>query len=70
MGLLEVCDEIHWIRDWRRHADASDPASRTETRLATPVHSKSLTAMYFPNALSQRAARHHQGPDRGAASRD
>jgi uncharacterized protein with von Willebrand factor type A (vWA) domain len=70
MGLLEVCDEIHWIRDWRRHADASDPASRTETRLATPVHSKSLTAMYFPNALSQRAARHHQGPDRGATSRD
>ena len=56
MGLLEVCDEIHWVRDWRRHADASDPANRTETRLATPVHSKSLTALYFPNALSARAA--------------
>ncbi|MFY8084258.1 MAG: VWA domain-containing protein, partial [Rubrivivax sp.] len=32
MGLLEVCDEIHWVRDWRRHAEAGDPASRTETR--------------------------------------
>ncbi len=58
MGLLEVCDEIHWVRDWRRHTEAGDPASRTETRLATPVHSKSLTALYFPNALSARAARH------------
>jgi uncharacterized protein with von Willebrand factor type A (vWA) domain len=57
MGLLEVCDEIHWIRDWRRHTDTDDPASRTETRLATPVHSKSLTALYFPNALSARASR-------------
>jgi hypothetical protein len=25
------------------------------------VHSKSLTALYFPNALSSRAARHHDG---------
>jgi uncharacterized protein with von Willebrand factor type A (vWA) domain len=61
MGLLEVCDEIHWVRDWRRHTEAGDPASRTETRLATPVHSKSLTALYFPNALSVRAARHRMG---------
>ena len=61
MGLLEVCDEIHWVRDWRRHADPNDPAARTETRLATPVHSKSLTALYFPNALSARAARHRVG---------
>jgi len=61
MGLLEVCDEIHWVRDWRRHTEAGDPASRTETRLATPVHSKSLTALYFPNALSARAARHRVG---------
>jgi hypothetical protein len=26
----------------------------------TPVHSKSLTALYFPNALSPRASRHHR----------
>jgi uncharacterized protein with von Willebrand factor type A (vWA) domain len=63
MGLLEVCDHIHWVRDWRRHADVPEGA-RTETLLATPVHSKSLTALYFPNALSSRAARHHPGAAR------
>jgi len=42
IGLLEVADDIFWVRDWRRfgHADA-----------ASPVHSKSLTALYFPGAL-------------------
>lgn len=56
MGLLDVCDDIFWVRDWRRHADGEPgPAP-------SPVHSKSLTALYFPNALSQRAAR-HQGDD-------
>ena len=53
MGLLEVCDAIHWVRDWRRHADGS-----TDAHAASPVHSKSLTALYFPNALSPQAARH------------
>jgi uncharacterized protein with von Willebrand factor type A (vWA) domain len=52
LGLLEVCDAIHWVRDWRRHADRAEPAA------PSPVHSKSLTALYFPNALSPRAARH------------
>jgi uncharacterized protein with von Willebrand factor type A (vWA) domain len=52
MGLLEVCDAIHWVRDWRRHADAAAHAP-------SPVHSKSLTALYFPNALSPQAARTH-----------
>jgi uncharacterized protein with von Willebrand factor type A (vWA) domain len=52
MGLLEVCDAIHWVRDWRRHADGADASA------ASPVHSKSLTALYFPNALSAHAARH------------
>jgi uncharacterized protein with von Willebrand factor type A (vWA) domain len=58
MGLLEVCDQIHWVRDWRRHDDAdggSVPGGHS------PVHSKSLTALYFPNALSERAARHRAG---------
>jgi uncharacterized protein with von Willebrand factor type A (vWA) domain len=54
MGLLEVCDDIVWLRDWRRHSD--DDA---DAHAASPVHSKSLTALYFPNALSERAARHH-----------
>jgi uncharacterized protein with von Willebrand factor type A (vWA) domain len=53
MGLLEVCDDIFWVRDWRRHGD--DPAA---ARAPSPVHSKSLTALYFPNALSAQAARH------------
>ncbi|HJV71864.1 VWA domain-containing protein [Ideonella sp.] len=55
MGLLEVCDAIHWVRDWRRYADAAEGG---DGRGFSPVHSKSLTALYFPNALSSRAARH------------
>jgi len=55
LGLLEVCDTIHWEREWRRFADA--PIG-TDARHFSPVHSKSLTALYFPNALSARAARH------------
>ena len=52
LGLMEVADHIHWVRDWRRHG------SGAEGRAFSPVHSKSLTALYFPNALSGRAARH------------
>ena len=55
MGLMEVCDRIHWERNWRRFAPEADAAS---ARGFSPVHSKSLTALYFPNALSARAARH------------
>ena len=55
MGLLEVCDDIHWVRDWRRYADASQGG---DGRGYSPVHSRSLTALYFPNALSRHAARH------------
>jgi uncharacterized protein with von Willebrand factor type A (vWA) domain len=61
MGLLDVCDDIHWVRDWRRYAEA---AAGGDSRGHSPVHSKSLTALYFPGALSKRAARHgsgHQG---------
>jgi hypothetical protein len=60
MGLLEVCDAIHWVRDWRRHADGSS----ADAQAPSPVHSKSLTALYFPNALSGHAARHHAPPSR------
>ena len=55
MGLMEVADDIFWVRDWRRHADAAN------AHAPSPVHSKSLTALYFPNALSARAARHRPG---------
>jgi uncharacterized protein with von Willebrand factor type A (vWA) domain len=56
LGLMQVCDEIHWVRDWRRHVDGT--LSRSETLQALPVHSKSLTALYFPGALTGRATRH------------
>ena len=53
MGLLEVCDHIFWLRDWRRF-DTDTP----QRAGFVPVHTASLTALYFPNALSPRAARH------------
>ncbi|RZS56747.1 VWA domain-containing protein [Sphaerotilus mobilis] len=52
MGLLETCDAIHWLRDWRRF-ESSQPLREA----TVPVHTASLTALYFPNALSARAAR-------------
>jgi uncharacterized protein with von Willebrand factor type A (vWA) domain len=42
IGFLELADDILWLRDWRRYG-GSDADS--------PVHSKSLTATYFPGAL-------------------
>jgi uncharacterized protein with von Willebrand factor type A (vWA) domain len=58
MGLLEVCDAIFWLRDWRRF-EGETP--RREGFV--PVHTASLTALYFPNALSPRAARHASSRD-------
>jgi uncharacterized protein with von Willebrand factor type A (vWA) domain len=48
IGLLETCDSLHWVRDWRRHAD--DPAAAHADGFS-PVHSRSLTAQFFPNAI-------------------
>jgi len=42
IGLLELVDEVVWVRNWRRFGGSE---------AASPVHSKSLTAMYFPGAL-------------------
>ena len=47
MGLMGVADSIFWVRDWRRHGPGPQRAGGF-----SPVHSKSLTALYFPNALS------------------
>ena len=58
MGLLEVADDIYWVRDWRRHGPLAGQAGARKAASFSPVHSKSLTALYFPNALSPRAARH------------
>lgn len=56
LGLMEVADDIFWVRDWRRHGGGPLKAGSF-----SPVHSKSLTALYFPGALSARAARHKPG---------
>jgi uncharacterized protein with von Willebrand factor type A (vWA) domain len=42
IGLLEVADDVFWVRDWRRCGGSAGDS---------PVHSKSLTALYFPGAL-------------------
>ena len=61
MGLMEVADHIFWVRDWRRHGpDGARTGGKTGGGFS-PVHSKSLTALYFPGALSERAARHKPG---------
>jgi uncharacterized protein with von Willebrand factor type A (vWA) domain len=46
IGMLELADDVFWVRDWRRYGGSAADS---------PVHSKSLTADYFPNAL--RSAR-------------
>jgi uncharacterized protein with von Willebrand factor type A (vWA) domain len=53
MGLLETCDHIHWLRDWRRFEGEAP-----QREGFVPVHTQSLTALYFPGALSERAAKH------------
>jgi len=48
VGLLELADDVFWVRDWRRFGDFD---------AGSPVHSKSLTATYFPGALRSPQAR-------------
>ncbi|MDP2262829.1 MAG: VWA domain-containing protein [Hydrogenophaga sp.] len=47
IGLLEVCDHLHWVREWRRYGQGTPPVAEG----FSPVHSRSLTALYFPNAI-------------------
>ena len=58
IGLLEVCDHLYWVREWRRYGSGAATVGEN----FSPVHSRSLTALYFPNALSGRAARHRKVP--------
>jgi uncharacterized protein with von Willebrand factor type A (vWA) domain len=53
MGLMNVADHIHWVRDWRHE----QPPARSAAAFS-PVHSKNLTALFFPGALDARARRH------------
>ena len=50
LGLLQTCDDIFWLRDWRRFA-----GDTPQREAFVPVHTASLTALYFPNALNARA---------------
>lgn len=60
LGLMQVADHIHWVRDWR------EPMPRADARAAfSPVHSKRLTALFFPNAMDARAQRHTAAPPPG-----
>jgi uncharacterized protein with von Willebrand factor type A (vWA) domain len=62
IGLLEVADDVYWVRDWRCYGGSGG---------ASPVHSKSLTAMYFPGALrtTENCAETVSGSDGAAAVR-
>jgi hypothetical protein len=40
--MLELADDVFWVRDWRRYG---------ESTADSPVPTKSLTAMLFPGAL-------------------
>lgn len=51
LGLLDSCDHVFWLRDWRRYTGATP-----QREGFVPVHTASLTALYFPNALTPRAA--------------
>lgn len=47
IGLAEVCDQLYWVREWRRYGDGSQAVAEG----FSPVHSRSLSAIYFPNAI-------------------
>ncbi|MBU1236056.1 MAG: VWA domain-containing protein [Gammaproteobacteria bacterium] len=44
VGFLEIADDILWVPDWRRFGTSTADGD-------SPIHSKSLTAIYFPGAL-------------------
>ncbi len=50
IGLLELTDDIFWVRDWRRYGSAPT-ADGGATETTSPVHASTLTATYFPGAL-------------------
>ena len=48
IGFLEIANDIHWVSDWRRFGGRD---------AASPVHSQSLTSIYFPGALRNPTTR-------------
>jgi uncharacterized protein with von Willebrand factor type A (vWA) domain len=57
VGLLELADSVFWVRDWRRYGGSNADS---------PIHSKSLTADYFPGALRANAPQPTVGGDEAA----
>lgn len=47
LGLIEVCDHIFAVRHWRRFGGVN---------VESPVHTSSLTALYFPGAVRKTGA--------------
>jgi hypothetical protein len=45
IGFLEIADDIHAVRDWRRYGDDAKGSGDS------PLHTHRLTAIYFPGAL-------------------
>ena len=45
IGMRELCDDVFWVRDWRRYGvhGQADP----------PLHASDLTARYFPGAFQR-----------------
>jgi uncharacterized protein with von Willebrand factor type A (vWA) domain len=45
IGMLEICDDVFWVRDWRRFGSGAELSENM----------KGLTARYFPGALRHNA---------------
>ena len=48
IGLRQVCDEVFWVREWRRYG--------RQGQAEPPIHSSELTRHYFPGAFVGREA--------------
>jgi uncharacterized protein with von Willebrand factor type A (vWA) domain len=59
IGMLHVCDDLLWVRDWRRFGGG-------DAGQESPVHSQRLTALYFPNALARGPETRPTGDGRDA----
>jgi len=54
IGMLELADDVFWVRDWRRYGGYD---------VDSPVPTKSLTAIYFPGALRSAGGHTTSGGD-------
>jgi len=48
IGMRKLCDQIFWVRDWRRYA--------ADGQKESPVHTSDLTHRYFPGAFAPAAS--------------